>query len=251
MFTPPSGQQVLNEDPGYAFRVQEGQKALERSASAQGQLVSGGQLKAAQQYGQGLASQEYGNAWQRAFAKQGFNTELAKYANEQNYGRALKENELWFGRGLTKNQMDYERGLTGNQLWYGRAYQQNQDLFNRGLTQNQMDYERARTANETDEERRFREYQTNLATQTGLRQLRYNELANLAGMGQTSATNLGQQSANFGAQMAGNTTSAGAAQAAGRVGTANAIMGGLQGVGNAANQYLQYQMLNDYLQRRT
>src|SRR5262245_3727393 len=72
-FTPPSGQQVLNEDPGYQFRVQQGMKALEQTGAARGGLVSGGQMKAAQQFGQDLASQEYQNAWQRAFTRQGFN----------------------------------------------------------------------------------------------------------------------------------------------------------------------------------
>jgi len=35
-FQPPSGQQVLNQDPSYSWRVSEGQKALERSAAARG-----------------------------------------------------------------------------------------------------------------------------------------------------------------------------------------------------------------------
>lgn len=53
-------------DPGYAFRLAEGQKALERQAAARGGLISGAALKAAQQYGQGLASQEFQNAFARA-----------------------------------------------------------------------------------------------------------------------------------------------------------------------------------------
>jgi len=52
-------------DPGYAFRMEEGQKALERSASARGGLMSGGTLKALTKYGQGVASEEYGNAYNR------------------------------------------------------------------------------------------------------------------------------------------------------------------------------------------
>lgn len=52
-------------DPGYAFRMAEGQKALERSASARGSLFSGGQLKALTRYGQDMGSQEYGNAYNR------------------------------------------------------------------------------------------------------------------------------------------------------------------------------------------
>jgi hypothetical protein len=55
----------LNRDPGYAFRVNEGLKALDRTAAARGGLLSGGTLKAAQRYGQDMASQEYTNAYNR------------------------------------------------------------------------------------------------------------------------------------------------------------------------------------------
>jgi len=52
-------------DPGYAFRLSEGQKALERSAAARGGLISGGALKAATRYGQDMGSNEYTNAFNR------------------------------------------------------------------------------------------------------------------------------------------------------------------------------------------
>ena len=53
-------------DPGYDFRFDEGQRAQERGASARGNLLSGGQAKALQKWSQGLASQEYQNAWNRS-----------------------------------------------------------------------------------------------------------------------------------------------------------------------------------------
>lgn len=52
-------------DPGYAFRMQQGQRAIERSAAARGGLDSGATLKALNDYGQGMGSQEYGNAYNR------------------------------------------------------------------------------------------------------------------------------------------------------------------------------------------
>lgn len=52
-------------DPGYAFRLSEGQKALDRSAAARGGLISGGALKAATRFGQDMGSQEYQNAFNR------------------------------------------------------------------------------------------------------------------------------------------------------------------------------------------
>lgn len=52
-------------DPGYQFRMTEGMKGVEGGAAARGGLLSGAAMKAIQKYGQGLASQEYGNAYQR------------------------------------------------------------------------------------------------------------------------------------------------------------------------------------------
>jgi hypothetical protein len=55
----------MQTDPGYQFRMQEGQKALERSAAAKGGLQSGGTLKSVAQYGQDMASNEFQNAYSR------------------------------------------------------------------------------------------------------------------------------------------------------------------------------------------
>jgi hypothetical protein len=62
---PEAQMNFLQMDPGYAFRMSEGLKALERSAAARAGLQSGAALKAAQRYGQDLASQEYGAAYNR------------------------------------------------------------------------------------------------------------------------------------------------------------------------------------------
>lgn len=60
------GEQDLVMDPGYGFRLREGTKELDRRLAAGGRMFSGGALKAGQQYGQELASQEYSNAFNRA-----------------------------------------------------------------------------------------------------------------------------------------------------------------------------------------
>jgi hypothetical protein len=57
--------QDYQQDPGYAFRLSEGMKALERSAAARGGLLSGSMMKGAQRFGQNLASEEYQNAFNR------------------------------------------------------------------------------------------------------------------------------------------------------------------------------------------
>lgn len=52
-------------DPGYQFRQQQGEQGMERSASARGELLSGGAVKDAMRFNQGLASDEYTNAYNR------------------------------------------------------------------------------------------------------------------------------------------------------------------------------------------
>jgi hypothetical protein len=59
------GMSDFQADPGYAFRMSEGMKGLERSAAARGGLLSGSMLKGIQRYGQDMASQEYTNAFNR------------------------------------------------------------------------------------------------------------------------------------------------------------------------------------------
>jgi hypothetical protein len=135
-------------DPGYAFRLAEGQKTLDRQAAARGGLISGGALKAATRYGQDMGSQEYQNA------------------------------------------------------------------FNR--------------------------YQTNRANQL-------NPLDRLLTTGQAAASNQGAAAGSYGAGASGNITGAGAATAAGQVGSTNALT-------NALSSYLNYssgQNLADAIRKST
>ena len=55
-FTPEDFQ--ANIDPGYAFRLQQGQEAANRMANVGGGLMGGNAMKGLQDYTQGLASQE-------------------------------------------------------------------------------------------------------------------------------------------------------------------------------------------------
>ena len=57
-------------DPGYAFRVSEGLKALDRTAASRGGLLSGATLKGAENYNQNMASNEYNNAYNRYVGNQ-------------------------------------------------------------------------------------------------------------------------------------------------------------------------------------
>jgi len=53
------------QDPGYEFRLQQGEQAINRNALARGRYNSGGTLKELQRYNSGQASQEYGAAYDR------------------------------------------------------------------------------------------------------------------------------------------------------------------------------------------
>jgi hypothetical protein len=64
-YTKDFGMADYQADPGYAFRLSEGMKALDRTAASRGGLLSGATLKGAQRYGQDLASQEYQGAFNR------------------------------------------------------------------------------------------------------------------------------------------------------------------------------------------
>ena len=56
---------ILKNDPSYQFRLKQGQQALDRSSAARGMGYSGAQMKAAQDYGQGMASTEFQNYYNR------------------------------------------------------------------------------------------------------------------------------------------------------------------------------------------
>ena len=60
-----TGLSRFKTSPGYQFRLSEGLKALDRSASSRGRLMSGSTIKGAEEYGQGLASQEYDRYYNR------------------------------------------------------------------------------------------------------------------------------------------------------------------------------------------
>ena len=66
-----AGGKFDTSNPAYQFQLKQGQQALDRSSAARGMGYSGAQMKAAQQYGQGLASQEYDKQYNRASSEFG------------------------------------------------------------------------------------------------------------------------------------------------------------------------------------
>jgi hypothetical protein len=58
-------QQDFFTSPGYQFRLDEGMREVDAGAAAKGMLRSGATLKGEQRFAQGLASEEFGNYYQR------------------------------------------------------------------------------------------------------------------------------------------------------------------------------------------
>lgn len=105
-------QNDFQKDPGYDFRIAEGQKALERSAAARGGLNSGATLKALARYGQDFASGEYNNAYNR------FNADRDRRFN--------RLSSLAGGGQTATNQVgqfagQYGQQVSGNQIGLGNA----------------------------------------------------------------------------------------------------------------------------------
>lgn len=80
-------------EPGYQFRFSEGMRALDRGAAARGGLLSGGYARKAIRYGQGFASNEFANVYNRIANIAGLGQTSATQAGQQGmYGAALMGN---------------------------------------------------------------------------------------------------------------------------------------------------------------
>lgn len=90
----PSG---ITQDPGYQFRLEQGQKALDKSAAARGNFFSGRALQAATQYNQDYANNSFNDYYQRWLQKVGNQNNL--YANN-----AATNAQTTIGRGNNFNQ---------------------------------------------------------------------------------------------------------------------------------------------------
>lgn len=72
----------LEMDPGYEFRLAEGEKAIQRQQSAGGTRYGGAALKAAARYGQDYSSNEFANAVNRRNAELGYLFSLAGFGQQ-------------------------------------------------------------------------------------------------------------------------------------------------------------------------
>jgi hypothetical protein len=113
---PEAAQQFLQMDPGYGFRLSEGLKAMERGAAARGGLMSGAALKAGQRYGQDLASQEYGSAYNRLAGLANVGPQAAGVMSNLGQNYAGNVGNIYMRQGDVAGQAAIARGST-----YGTA----------------------------------------------------------------------------------------------------------------------------------
>lgn len=142
------GMDKFTADPGYAFRMSEGMKALERSAAARGGLLSGATLKGTQRFGQDLASQEYQNAFNRYQAERTgtLNPFQALAGTAQTSANTLGQQAGAFGNAMASNIIGAGNAQAAGQIGSANAFSsglgqginfyQNQQLLNRMPTYN-------------------------------------------------------------------------------------------------------------------
>ena len=263
-----TGQQVLDQDPGAAFRQSEARKALEGSAAARGGLLSGSTLGALQRQSQDLASQEYGNAWQRMMARdteqygrnwgqyqQAWNqgvqgTQLGMAANAQNFGQALSAAQLresvhqqaqqmgWSQAqaeaafreqmGQQASQQGFQQALAGQQWNQGQQQQWQQEQYARQLQDVQTRYGWDTAQNATDYQRQQIAYQQQLAEL----QRQWGQFSTLAGYGQTATNQVGNQGLYANEALGKLYSQLGTAQGTGTWGQAYPWQSVISGAGN-------------------
>lgn len=93
------------EDPGYKFRLSEGEKAINRAQAARGGFYSGAALKEAERFSQDLASQEFANTYGRYVDKYNRNVNDFNIATGE-YSKRRGEHNEDFGIGYNQAARD-------------------------------------------------------------------------------------------------------------------------------------------------
>jgi len=139
----PFDMEQFQQDPGYAFRMREGLRALENTAAARGGLLSGNQLRGVTRFGQELGSQEFGNAFNRYQAERAARlnplqsltgmgqTTAANIAGQAGqFGQAQAANAAAMGNIRASGYINTANALTGA-IGQGVNYYQNQQMMDR------------------------------------------------------------------------------------------------------------------------
>ena len=116
---------MLEQDPSYKFRFQQGQSALENGAAARGNFMSGNMLRALTDYGQNMASTEYSNIANRLAGLANVGQGSAQYIGNagMNTGAQIGNNMMNAGAarasGYASMANSLNNGLTNMAMLYG------------------------------------------------------------------------------------------------------------------------------------
>ncbi len=110
-----AGQELMAQDPGYQFRLDQGTKAMNAAASARGRSMGGAAMKELSRYGQDYASNEYGNAYNRLAAQAGVGQSATNsMANMgQQYAQQFGNNQAAIGNASAAGSIGQANAVNG------------------------------------------------------------------------------------------------------------------------------------------
>lgn len=116
--------QKIYDDPSYQFRLNQGLGAVQQSAAAQGNLLSGATLKALNNYAQDSASQEYHNAYNRFNADQTnqYNRLSNLIGMGQNAAAKMGNNGMQTAQAVANNTMQASNALATGRIASANAW---------------------------------------------------------------------------------------------------------------------------------
>lgn len=132
-FTAPTAEQGLTDDPGYQFRLRQQQDALLQNRAAFGTLMNTGTAQSLMDLSGQLASQEYGNVYNRRFGEFGQSeqerlaaAQQAQSLQAQGYGQAANT----FGVNQAAQNQAFGQSLAGYQANTGAQAEAQNRAFN-------------------------------------------------------------------------------------------------------------------------
>lgn len=99
--------ETFQADPGYDWRVAEGERALKNFSASQGLLRTGGTLKDLMTWREGLASQEFGNVYNRRFGEWSAGRDTARDMYDRNFQSSVFD----YNRQYQAEADEYARAL--------------------------------------------------------------------------------------------------------------------------------------------
>lgn len=229
-----SGQALLDQDPGYAFRAAEGKKALEQSQAAKGGLFSGEAGKEMARYSQGLASQEYGAAADRQRART--LDDRAFFQDKRNFGRAAFQDDRDFSRNTFDTDRAYDNNIFESDRDFGRStfdadrnFSRGAFESDRGFNQDKFEGDRAFGRAAFDADRNFSRgaFENDRTFGASQDQARWGRLSDMANIGVNARDRLADSRNRWASATADNRMALGDARAASRMGRLGAIGRGI------------------------